>query len=408
MTEKRKLYFFSSSYPYDIGEQWKTNELVVLKENFEITVIPFYSDSKKIEAEIMEGIKYENPVFEKLTPPKVLIQILKMIFSSYLGIFVKEFIKKKVYLNKNLFIQWITGSYRILKLSGNKRLMKILNSIEDYSILYFYWGRETSEIITILKPKKNIKIILRLHGFDLYEERNNNYIPYRSSQLKKTDIVLFVSQNGHNYLLNRYNKINFKGHISRLGTVFEGLSKASEDNILRVFSCSSVIPLKRVELIGQALFKLNIGVIWTHIGGGEQFDKLKNFVVQSPKNITVILKGQVKSSRIKRIYIDNCSDLFINVSTTEGVPVSIMEALSAGIPVLATNVGGTSELIDDKVGKLLPSELTANELSDEILSFYNLPFKKKQELRIHAFNRFKERCDAADLALKLSDYLSNI
>jgi glycosyltransferase involved in cell wall biosynthesis len=286
--------------------------------------------------------------------------------------------------------------------------MKILNSIEDYSILYFYWGRETSEIITILKPKKNIKIILRLHGFDLYEERNNNYIPYRSSQLKKTDIVLFVSQNGHNYLLNRYNKINFKGHISRLGTVFEGLSKASEDNILRVFSCSSVIPLKRVELIGQALFKLNIGVIWTHIGGGEQFDKLKNFVVQSPKNITVILKGQVKSSRIKRIYIDNCSDLFINVSTTEGVPVSIMEALSAGIPVLATNVGGTSELIDDKVGKLLPSELTANELSDEILSFYNLPFKKKQELRIHAFNRFKERCDAADLALKLSDYLSNI
>lgn len=45
----------------------------------------------------------------------------------------------------------------------------------------------------------------------------------------------------------------------------------------------------------------------------------------------------------------------MNLSTSEGVPVSIMEVQSYGIPVIATNVGGTGEIIDKDNGILLPS-----------------------------------------------------
>jgi len=40
-------------------------------------------------------------------------------------------------------------------------------------------------------------------------------------------------------------------------------------------------------------------------------------------------------------YASNPVDVFINTSSSEGLPVSIMEAMSFGIPVIATNVGGT-------------------------------------------------------------------
>jgi len=57
------------------------------------------------------------------------------------------------------------------------------------------------------------------------------------------------------------------------------------------------------------------------------------------------------------------------VSETEGAPLAIMEALSGGIPVLATAVGGSPELVDGDVGTLLPVSLTAQELAGAIRAF---------------------------------------
>ena len=54
--------------------------------------------------------------------------------------------------------------------------------------------------------------------------------------------------------------------------------------------------------------------------------------------------------------------MFVNVSESEGIPVSIMEALAAGVPVLATDVGGTSELVGENNGILLPPNPTAGQV----------------------------------------------
>ena len=43
-----------------------------------------------------------------------------------------------------------------------------------------------------------------------------------------------------------------------------------------------------------------------------------------------------------------------------------MEALAFGVPCLATNVGGTSELVNNNNGKLLPKNLSAADLQSEI------------------------------------------
>ena len=72
-------------------------------------------------------------------------------------------------------------------------------------------------------------------------------------------------------------------------------------------------------------------------------------------------------------YETNHVDLFINVSSSEGIPVSIMEALSFGIPVIATNVGGVPEIIQDsKNGILLDVNCSAGEIADAIIKYINL------------------------------------
>ena len=82
-------------------------------------------------------------------------------------------------------------------------------------------------------------------------------------------------------------------------------------------------------------------------------------------------------------------DIFINLSTTEGLPVSIMEAMSYGIPVIATNVGGTSEIVDNESGILIDIDFTNELLCDIICKINFMDQSKKDEMRKKALNKWK-------------------
>ena len=78
--------------------------------------------------------------------------------------------------------------------------------------------------------------------------------------------------------------------------------------------------------------------------------------------ITYEFKGNVDNAEILKYYRENSIDCFALLSEHEGAPVSIMEAESAGIPIVATDVGGVRELVDGN-GFLLssnPSEKDAD------------------------------------------------
>ena len=48
-------------------------------------------------------------------------------------------------------------------------------------------------------------------------------------------------------------------------------------------------------------------------------------------------------------------DVYANSSISEGISLTILEAMAAGLPVAATRVGGTPEIVDESCGRLVPS-----------------------------------------------------
>lgn len=64
-------------------------------------------------------------------------------------------------------------------------------------------------------------------------------------------------------------------------------------------------------------------------------------------NIQYEFKGNVSNTELMKQYQDKNYYVFVNVSSSEGIPVSIMEATSFGIPCIATDAGGTKEIIRD-------------------------------------------------------------
>ena len=407
-----RLIYFTNAYPYGIGEQWKTYELNVFKKYFDsITVVPFSYLGNYQHVPFIEGIRYHKPLFEKDISFRLPNVIPSVFFSRHTGRFLQELFTSNAYKSRARTMSWLYASHKANRLINNSRLQEVLGSSDADTVLYFFWGREASEIIPFIS--KNIrykKIVSRFHGYDLYKDRNNGYIPYQQQQVKALDLLLPCSSSGRDYFLEEYPGIQAsKVWVARLGAVSKGLSPASTDGVLRLITCSGIVPVKRLHLIVEALQYVNVPVEWTHIGTGDLHEHIRqmiNELLRDKKNVKVILAGNYPSSAVLEHYIQHPCDLFLNVSEAEGVPVAVMEALSAGIPVYATNVGGTHEIVDGLVGTLLPPNPSAKELAAAIMQFNDLPAQEKLKLRQGAFRRYEERCNAISNAEELVKILT--
>lgn len=113
----------------------------------------------------------------------------------------------------------------------------------------------------------------------------------------------------------------------------------------------------------------NLDFMLTILGDGPSREKLEQQTKELKLNDYVIFKGFVDQSTIREDL--NNSDLFILPSFAEGIPVSLMEAMAIGVPVITTYVGGISELvIDNKTGLLCyPSDPSG--LADSIRKYLN-------------------------------------
>ena len=116
--------------------------------------------------------------------------------------------------------------------------------------------------------------------------------------------------------------------------------------------------------------------------------------------------GNRENSEILDFYNNNHIDLFINLSSSEGIPVSIMEAFSSAIPVLATNVGGVKEIINSKNGYLIDKDLECQKISSIIDEHLNLNPEKSSLMRKNAYEYWKNNFDATKNYKKFINYIN--
>jgi len=88
-------------------------------------------------------------------------------------------------------------------------------------------------------------------------------------------------------------------------------------------------------------------------------------LLTSPR-FSVRFSGSIINSEVKGFYLRNSADIFINASESEGIPVSIMEAMAAGVPAMAPDVGGTADLVSNEHGALMSDDPSVEEIAGVI------------------------------------------
>jgi N-acetyl sugar amidotransferase len=262
-------------------------------------------------------------------------------------------------------------------------------------LLYSYWLNEYTVGYATYRSKHPLAIAFtRMHGWDVYFERNpENYLPLRSYIFSNLDCAFTISEQGTQYLKKKLGTIVPPVfHLSRLGTSEPGQLNPERQNkkSFVILSLSYISQVKRLDRIIQALSGLKeYEIEWIHIGGGKKTDEDKlNALANEHLNdskIKYTFLGNLKKEDIYKFLKTEPVDFLINSSESEGLPVAMMEAMSFGIPVIGTNVGGVSEIVTEgKTGFTADNTNAVESLREAIAKAYSLDINEYRILSANA------------------------
>lgn len=368
------IYIFTAGFPYGLGEPWLGDELPYLVKEFDkVTLIPFAHYGLLHAREVPEGVVFCEPLITKRTR----YNLKGLLGGKTLLVFLKDFFIHGVFLSRKRMYAWGVEYMHTNLILHHPFVKKIKKEIKPDDVIYSYWGIDAYNLSVFWKGKA--KFVSRFHGsYDLWEESRGNYAPLRSFVAPQLDLAAPISKIGYNFLTHKYPGI--KAKVCRLGAYDCGVSSKSKDGLIRVLSCAYMNPLKRIPMIFQSLEKVtDIRIEWTHIGDGADRATIEAMVAaNSNPNLTVKLLGSQSHEKVIDYYRNNPVDAFISLSAIEGIPVSIMEAISFDVPAIGTDVGGTKEIVNEKTGVLISSEPTYEEVEQAIRKIQTGCFAPRQ------------------------------
>lgn len=148
--------------------------------------------------------------------------------------------------------------------------------------------------------------------------------------------------------------------VGSVGAIYHGVPEvrhdpAPESPNFRVVNIARHDPVKGIDVLLDAMALLPEDVTLAQFGGGPETSALEAKVADLGLDGRVSMAAVPWTERAADRICDH--DVFVLPSRTEGLPVSIMEAMLAGVAVVATDVGSVREVVEDGVtGLVVPPE----------------------------------------------------
>ncbi|WP_176583972.1 glycosyltransferase [Priestia megaterium] len=411
------LILLTNYYPFHKGEEYLESEIEHLSKNFQ----DIYIISTMVSTNMEQTRTVPSNV--KVLPVGIShskVGKVKMFSNQFKSIY-KDSSKRKLIKEDskgNMLPKLYCYYFESRAMDIYDRVAKLLDNYDfdryESVTIYSYWLYVTARVSVELKNNyfhnKQPYTISRAHRYDLYEDAAPlKYLPQRDYLLKSLDAIYPCSQDGVEALNTTYPAYKDKVAVRRLGTITRNVRSKTSSDKLYIVSCSVMRKVKRLDLLIESLVELekkNIPYLWTHIGGGPEFEAVKKLAEKKLNMEQVNFTGFMKNEDVLRWYTENPATVFVNLSSSEGVPVAIMEATSMGLPVIATDVGGTREIVENEVnGYLLSKDCSVNNVVESMESFYNLNETEYSKMSDNALEIWRERSDATVLYADFANQL---
>ena len=309
-------------------------------------------------------------------------------------IFSRNFSFNKVYCTNFPSSIYFPGHYIWNSYKYSKWIFKLIkHDLEKYDFIYAK-GFSAWKLLRIKRNKNlNINIGIKFHGYEMFQLPAT--LRVRLEYLLLKPFVIWINRNA-DYVFSYGGKIT--SIIKSIGVpdnkiieIPSGIKSSwirSKDEIPLVIK-HKLLFIGRNERrkayleICNAIIKIsNISLEFHFIGPFSENEKIYS------TNHKIIYHGLIKDNLKKRNIIDQC-DILLCPSYSEGMPNVILESMSRGLSIIASDVGAVSELVNCKNGVLLASN-TSDDILNAIIKLLNLKSKDFLNMRFVSIDKIEK------------------
>lgn len=275
-------------------------------------------------------------------------------FISYELPFRLDQFHKNIYFHEVEMLEYPLFKYPPYSLSLSVKMAQIIKS-EKLDILHVHYAIPHAASAYLAKKivgDRNIKIITTLHGTDItlvgnhhsffditkFSIEKSDGVTCVSEYLKKTTEETFGIKSGMEVIYNFVDTEVYKrgGNRKNLDSIEPG------DNV--IIHISNFRPVKRIGSIIKVFCNISSKVKskLLLVGDGPEMCKIRNLVSKLDLDSKVIFMGRQNDI----IPLLNISDLYMLPSKSESFGLSALEAMSCGVPVIGTSIGGLKEVVE--------------------------------------------------------------
>lgn len=253
---------------------------------------------------------------------------------------------------------------------------------------------------TMMNKNKNVKIVLFQHNSGDISEMGEKRFPSmkNSAHIKiieniffnrvdSLDRIVFISKFAKNIFDIANPKLKCKTE-----TIINGIpdidyhidDNKNSDGILKLISVGTVSNRKGQDIILKALSNLDKKLLSNFrliiVGVGPEYNEFKQLATELNIEDNVQFVGEKEQNEVFKLL--NKSSVFILMSHSEGLPLSILEALRVGLPIITSNAGGCPETVSNKNGFVIkPDALELTHILKKLnIVELNIMSKKSREL----------------------------
>ena len=358
-----KIAYVTAQTPFGPGEAFILEEMLAVTElGVNLLIIP-RNPSKEVfhkEGERLLG----NTVWLPLLDKRIFFNFLKALLSrphvwSIIG---------------TIFHRSRTWKIAVKNLAILPKAVFVADSLRNEGVehIHAHWGSTTATMAWIISELTGIPWSITLHRWDIKE---NNML---EEKIRSAKFVRCISENGRDELLNTIGrKYENRVKVIHMGVRIPDnrLEPKTHRDVLRIVTPANLLEVKGHKFLVEAcsiLIERGVdGFQCVFYGEGPLKGILADIVRDGNLAEHIKLPGVIPHNELIEMYENHEIDIVVLPSITtvngehEGIPVALMEAMAAGVPVISTTTGGIPELLDSGAGILVPPE-DSEALADAI------------------------------------------
>lgn len=274
--------------------------------------------------------------------------------------------------------------YRIIDIYKSYKFLKALCEKNHYQIVHCHSpiGGVIARLACMSSRNNGTKVIYTAHGFHFFKGSSiKNWVlfyPIEKLCAKYTDCLITI--NKEDFVISKRFKAKKTEHVPGIGIYTKTIQNLNVDKKAKRsefgFNCDDFVLIsvgelskrKNQEVIIKSLSCISNSHLKLLVCGlGEYECRLNNLIKKLNLDGDVVLAGY--RSDVKELL--HSADCFVFPSLQEGLPVALMEAMSAGLPVVCSKIRGNTDLIKDGKGGFLFDPYDVYGLSESINKLMN-------------------------------------